>query len=104
MSYCLSSLMFIHYHADFKSMSKQMQTIVASLIILMTLVVPVFLSCYLKKNIRKFRKKLFKKRFGSIIEHLNFREKWSSNYIWIFCYRRLAQVCLVVFLSEFYYA
>jgi hypothetical protein len=96
--------MYIHFYADFKSLSNKVQTVVASLIILMALIVPVYLSCYLKKNIRLFRKPLFKKRFGSIIENLNFREKWSSNYIWIFCYRRLAQICLVVFVKDYYFA
>jgi hypothetical protein len=38
-----------------------------------------------------------------MIENLNFREKWCVNYVWVFCYRRLAQVCLIVMLKDKYY-
>ena len=35
-----------------------------------------------------------------MIESLNFREKSSSNFIFVFCYRRLMQSLLIVFLSD----
>ena len=51
-----------------------------------------------------FRNKKFLRRFGSLVGDFNYRSKWSSMYIFIFCYRRLILVFLIVFLPTHPYA
>jgi hypothetical protein len=43
-------------------------------------------------------------RFSSVIGDYNYREKMSSMFISIFCYRRLVEVVLIVFLPSYPYA
>jgi hypothetical protein len=66
-------------------------------------IAPARWTIFLRQNIKKFRKPSFKKKYGSMIENLNFKEKSSANQIAIFCYRRLMQSLLIVVFTEKYY-
>jgi TctA family transporter len=67
-------------------------------------VAPVGMTFFFTIRIQQFRDKVFLSRFGSIIGDFNFREKMSSLFISIFCYRRLIEVLLIVFVASYPYA
>lgn len=65
---------------------------------------PVAMTVYFRRNHKRFRQKAFVKRFGEVVNNLNFRDKNATNYFVIFCYRRLFLVALIVFLQDYPYA
>jgi hypothetical protein len=67
-------------------------------------VAPIGMTFFFTIRIQQFRDKVFLSRFGSVIGDFNFREKMSSVFISIFCYRRLIEVVLIVFVSSYPYA
>jgi hypothetical protein len=40
-------------------------------------------------------------KFKEIIGDLSYRNKYSSYFILIYCYRRLAQIMLIIFSAEY---
>jgi hypothetical protein len=60
---------------------------------------PALMTLYFKVNYKKFRFKTFKLRFASVTSNLNWRVSYSSNFISIFCYRRLVEVLIILYLS-----
>ena len=61
-------------------------------------IAPLAMTVYFIINFTQFRNKIFLKRFSSVIGEFNYRSKWSSIVISIFCYRRLVMSLLIVFL------
>ena len=80
------------------------QAIFAIVTMIICGVAPAGMTFFFTIKIQQFRDKVFLSRFGSIIGDLNFREKMSSVFISIFCYRRLIEVLLIVFVSSYPYA
>jgi hypothetical protein len=72
--------------------------------LLICILAPVAMTVYFRKNHKLFRQKTFVKRFGEVVNNLNFRDKNAANYFVIFCYRRLFLVALIVFLQDYPYA
>ena len=62
------------------------------------------MTVYFAIKIKYFKNVSFLLRFGSVIGDLNHRNRLSPSYISIFCYRRLAEVSLIVFMSSYPYA
>jgi hypothetical protein len=67
-------------------------------------IVPGIVSAYLILKIKLFRNDLFIKRFGGIMKTYNFRSNMSGIFFALFCYRRLIQVILIVFLENYPWA
>jgi hypothetical protein len=67
-------------------------------------IAPMAMTLFFIFKIKYYRSELFIKRFGSIIKDLNFRSRFNSIYISTFCYRRLAEVVLIVFMAGYPYA
>ncbi len=65
---------------------------------------PLGMTFFFTKNFTQFRNSKFLLRFSSIIGEFNWRNKWSSIFICIFCYRRLILSLLIVFLPSYPYA
>jgi hypothetical protein len=61
------------------------------------LLAPATMTTYFYRNYKNLREKSFLKRFSSVVENLNYRSKFSSFFISIFCYRRLFLQLLLVF-------
>ena len=80
------------------------QAIFAIVTMIICGVAPAGMTFFFTIKIQQFRDKVFLSRFGSIIGDFNFREKMSSVFISIFCYRRLIEVLLIVFVSSYPYA
>jgi hypothetical protein len=59
--------------------------------------VPVFLTIFFRWKFSMFNDPEFFDKFKDIISDLSYRSKYSSYFILIYCYRRLAQICLIVF-------
>lgn len=66
--------------------------------------VPITLTLFLRKFHTLFRQKLFVARFGDLIKDLSFRDRDATNFISIFCYRRLFFAVLIVFVSDYPFA
>ncbi len=64
-------------------------------------IAPLAMTVYFIFKISQFRNKQFLRRFSSVIRDFNYRYKWSSMYISIFCYRRLFLSLLIVFLPTY---
>jgi hypothetical protein len=60
---------------------------------------PLAITLYLVKNHSKFREKAFMSKFNGITGDLNFKHKTSPVIISLFCYRRLLQTLLIVFMT-----
>ena len=75
--------------------------VVGSVVVYLTL--PAFVSLFLVRSIRKFRDKRFLKKYSSTIKDLSFRRRFSGLFYALFCYRRLVQVLLIVFLAHRHY-
>jgi hypothetical protein len=71
------------------------------IVLIVYLIAPAFITIFLRRNIKNWRKRAFKKRFSELIQDLSFRRKSSANFILIFCYRRLtAAIIIVMFASR----
>jgi hypothetical protein len=62
---------------------------------------PLIMTMFFIRHFTQFRDKKFLLRFSSVIGELNWRYKWSSMFIFIFCYRRLILSLLIVFLPTY---
>lgn len=62
---------------------------------------PFILSSYLKSKHRLFRDGEFLDRFKEVIGNLSWRSKLSPYFISIFCYRRLAQILLIMYCAKY---
>lgn len=71
--------------------------------VLVCLVFPTVLFIKLYLNYNKWREEAFKKQFGQVIQNLNPLNRSASQYVLIFCFRRLLQVVLIMALRDFYY-
>jgi hypothetical protein len=76
-------------YVEWNSTQAIVQSILACAILALLIFAPAYWTLFLRWNITKFRKSYFIEKYGSIIENLNFKEKSCSNYIAVFCYRRL---------------
>ena len=66
-------------------------------------IAPLAMTVYFIFKISQFRNKQFLRRFSSVIGDFNYRNKWSSMFFSIFCYRRLVMSLLIVFLPTYPY-
>ena len=66
-------------------------------------IAPLAMTVYFIIKFRQFRDKNFLRRFSSVIGDFNYRNKWSSMFFSIFCYRRLVMSLLIVFLPTYQY-
>jgi len=60
---------------------------------------PLLITIHLRRNIKKFRKASFKKKWGEVIEELSHKRASSANQVAIFFYRRLTLIVLLVFFA-----
>ena len=67
------------------------------------LALPAIVSLFLVCSFRKFREKQFRKKYHETIKDLSFRNRWSGLFFALFCYRRLAIVLMIVFLTDYDY-
>ncbi len=72
-------------------------------ILLLTAIIlaPLLMIVYFILNHGKFRQKLFMRRFNLVMGELNFRNRFSPVFISLFCYRRLFQALLIVFVAQY---
>lgn len=73
------------------------ETVFALITLVVVICQPLLISCYLRHKFSLFRVTSFRNKFRDIIGQLNWRVHASTNYISIFCYRRLLQVLLITF-------
>ena len=94
----------MHQGLDWSNGMNITQAIFAIVTMIICGAAPAGMTFFFTIKIQQFRDKVFLSRFGSIIGDFNFREKMSSVFISIFCYRRLIEVLLIVFVSSYPYA
>jgi hypothetical protein len=80
------------------------ENLFAIVIMIVCALAPLTMTFFFTKNFTKFRDSKFLLRYSSVIEELNWRNRWSSMFICIFCYRRLILSLLIVFLPSYPYA
>jgi hypothetical protein len=75
-------------------------SIINIMIVVIYTTVPLLITAYLRSNIKKFRKKSFKQGWSELIQDLTHKHKSSTNFIAIFCYRRLTLILLIILLPD----
>ena len=68
------------------------------------IVIPIPMTWFFRKNVKKYPRKLFQNKFGDITRDFYWRSSNASNFIAVFCYRRLIQIILITFASQYPYA
>jgi len=61
----------------------------ALLCAIMFTVIPIPMTWFFRKNVKKYPRKLFQNKFGDITRDFYWRSSNASNFIAVFCYRRL---------------
>ncbi len=81
---------------------------IESIFLIITMIVccsaPMAITWYFIKNFTHYREKQFLRRFRSVIRDFNYRFKWNSVFVSLFCYRRLVMSLLIVFLPSYPFA
>ena len=68
------------------------------------IVIPIPMTWFFRKNFKKYPQKLFQNKFGDITRDFYWRSRNASNFIAVFCYRRLIQILLITFAAQYPYA
>ncbi len=89
---------------DFYTEINRAQAVFAIITMIIFGIAPLLMTVYFRIRINNFRNALFLLRFSSIIGDFNYRERMCSLFISIFCYRRLVEAVLIVFLPSKPYA
>jgi hypothetical protein len=100
----LESLILMNKGLDWSTGLNKKQAFFAIITMIVCGIAPLAITVYFIIYFTQFRNKKFLQRFSSVIEELNYRNKWSSIFISIFCYRRLVLSLLIVFLPSYPYA
>lgn len=61
---------------------------------------PYLFQRFLNRNFERFKERSFRRKFHEVIIKLNYREKSSTNFFLVFCYRRLLLTVFIVFLTK----
>ena len=67
-------------------------------------IIPIPMTWFFRKNVKMYPRKLFQNKFGDITRDFYWRSSNASNYIAVFCYRRLIQIRLITFAAQYPYA
>lgn len=100
----LTTLTFIATTDYWSDNFKITETLFSFVVMFVCVVAPAVISLYFACNIKKFLIPSFKRRFDAVIKNWNWRSAWCSLYFSIFCYRRLIEVILIVFLQNYAFA
>jgi hypothetical protein len=97
-------MIIINNGLDWSTGLNRNQALFSITTMIVTSIAPLAMSFYFTIRFNLFRKKDFLLRFSSVIGDFNYRQKISSIFISIFCYRRLIMSLLIVFLPSYPYA
>ena len=97
MALSLNSMLDLVQGLDWSSHFARLTSLFTWVILTMVFLVPVFLTIFFRWKFSMFNDPEFFDKFKDIISDLSYRSKYSSYFILIYCYRRLAQICLIVF-------
>lgn len=97
MALSLNSMVDLVLGLDWSSHFTRFTSLSTYVILALVFIVPVFLTIFLRWKFSMFNDPEFFDKFEDIIGDLSYRSKYSSYFILIYCYRRLAQISLIVF-------
>ncbi len=100
----LESLTLLSKGLSWSNGLNKKENLFAIVIMIVCAFAPLRMTYFFTKNFTQFRDRKFLHRFSSIVVEFNWRNKWSSIFICIFCYRRLILSLLIVFLPSYPYA
>ena len=97
MALSLNSMLDMVQGLDWSTHFARLTSLFTWVILALVFLVPVFLTIFFRWKFSMFNDPEFFDKFKEIISDLSYRSKYSSYFILIYCYRRLAQICLIVF-------
>jgi hypothetical protein len=97
----MTSLTLAYSGFSWSSYLNRAQAVFSIITLLVCSVSPLAMTVYFATRINMFRDKQFLDRFSSVIGDLNWRNRLSSFFISIFCYRRMALILITVFVATY---
>ena len=97
MAFSLNSLLNQVQGLDWSTHFTRLTSLFSVVILALVFLLPVFMTIFFRLKFSMFNDPEFFDKFKDIISDLSYRSKYSSYFILIYCYRRLAQICLIVF-------
>lgn len=97
----LESLILMKNGLDWSNELNIKQALFAITTMTICVIAPLGMTIFFTIRFNQFRDKKFLLRYSSVIGDYNFREKLSSFFISIFCYRRLVMSLLIVLLPSY---
>jgi hypothetical protein len=97
----MSAILNVAQGLDWSTHFTRFTSLISLAILIIVFLLPVQLTIFFRWKFKMFTDPEFLERFVDIIGDLSYRSKYSSYFLLIYCYRRLAQICLIIFGAEY---